>query len=301
MHDDQCIDVKFAELFFCFCSNNSNLLFNTEGSIKYYLTSDKNAAHYNIGFSLVSSISLSHYKLVFTGEPEVNEFLNYNWYVYKFEDQLAVLVDFKDHTSIKRVVARFSSVSENVEIEIVPEKDCVFPIVIDPLIHPLGSLLMLYLVHWKQGVLIHASAVEENGSAYLFTGVSGIGKSTMARLWKECGARVLNDDRLIIRLFDDEVKLYNNPMPYYKQESGEGLLKKIFLLKQSKSNYIKPLRGIQAYSRVLGNCIQQFYHPEMVKRHLEIVEHVIDCVSVYEVGFKPDCDIVHMIRKMDND
>ena len=302
MHDEQSIHVKIAELYFNFRTNPSQILLDSEGPVKYFRVPDrKEKTHYTIRFSVESTISLSGYRLVFSGEPESNEILNYSWYVYQSEDEKVILVEFKDHKHIKKIAAKFLSGSTDVEINIVVNDSCAFPVVVDPFIHPLGSLLLLYLVHWKQGILIHGAAVEENGSAYLFTGVSGIGKSTMARLWKECGANVLNDDRLIIRVFDKQVMLYNNPMPYYKQEPGEAVLKKIFLLKQSPDNYIKPLRGVHAYSRVLGNCIQQFYRPGMIKKHLGIVEEVLDKVSVYEIGFRPDIDIVRLIRKMDKD
>ena len=72
----------------------------------------------------------------------------------------------------------------------------------------------------------------------LFTGVSGVGKSTMAKLWKNTGACVLNDDRLVIRYVDGIVKIYNNPMPYYSQKPQHGVLKKIFLIQHSLENNI---------------------------------------------------------------
>ena len=48
------------------------------------------------------------------------------------------------------------------------------------------------------GILIHASAVEYEGRGYLFTGVSGKGKTTISQLWKEAGADVIHDDLLVL-------------------------------------------------------------------------------------------------------
>jgi len=154
-------------------------------------------------------------------------------------------------------------------------------------------------MHWNNRLLIHASGIVFQSKAFLFTGVSGIGKSTIAKLWKDTGAQVLNDDRLIISSVQNEVTLYNNPMPYYLQYPAKGVLQKIFLLKQSPQNYIKPLKGVVAYSRVLGNFIQQFYKPEMVKKHLEIIESVLSKIDVYEMGFKPDREIISMVKELD--
>ncbi len=120
----------------------------------------------------------------------------------------------------------------------------------------------------------------------------------MARLWHECGADVKNDDRLILKREGDKVMVSNNPMSYYSQDPKEGKLTGIFLLKQEKHNYIKKLSGVQAFTRVLANCIQQFYDPEMVKNHLTIVEGIVQCVPIYEVGFLPTHDIVKDILKL---
>jgi len=48
--------------------------------------------------------------------------------------------------------------------------------------------------------MIHASGVNNAGHGYIFSGVSGKGKSTMAKLWDNSGARVIHDDRLILRI-----------------------------------------------------------------------------------------------------
>ena len=49
------------------------------------------------------------------------------------------------------------------------------------------------------GMMLHASAVAVDGKAYLFSGQSGIGKSTHTGLWKQT--------------FGDQVKLFNDDKP----------------------------------------------------------------------------------------
>ena len=67
------------------------------------------------------------------------------------------------------------------------------------------------LIH--DGFVLHASVIEKNGKAYIFTGPSGIGKSTQADLWQKYnGARVLNGDRVLIRKSSDgKWKAYGFP------------------------------------------------------------------------------------------
>lgn len=63
-------------------------------------------------------------------------------------------------------------------------------------------------------VLFHGSAIAVDGRAYLFAGRSGIGKSTHARLWRELlGSRavMINDDKPLIRIAEDEAVVYGTP------------------------------------------------------------------------------------------
>ena len=58
----------------------------------------------------------------------------------------------------------------------------------------------------KGCVSIHAAAVALDGAAYAFTGPSGIGKSTRARLWIDTlGAKLISGDRPLIKLQTMEV------------------------------------------------------------------------------------------------
>ena len=59
-------------------------------------------------------------------------------------------------------------------------------------------------------VSLHAAAVETDGAAYVFTGPSGMGKSTRARAWmRAMDARLISGDRPLIRL--DGLELFGVP------------------------------------------------------------------------------------------
>ena len=297
--DHKRLVLSIADLVISCTSIEENLEFDVDTSVLFYLDDCKEGADYEIVYAVNSSDQYIPEQWSFVGQPEQNSILNYSWFIYNGNQSVVIKVEFDNHEFLKDITAQITPGSKIVKVNIVPAKGYSGIIKLDPLIHPLGSLLLLYLIHQKGGLLMHASAIEDDASAYLFTGVSGIGKSTMCRLWKECGANVINDDRVVLRLHGDNVIIYNNPMPYYKQHPVNSVLKSIFLLKQSPDNYIKPLSGVVAFSRVLGNFIQQFYDKQMVREHLEYIEKVLDKVEVFEVGFKPDYDIVKLIRNMD--
>ncbi len=61
--------------------------------------------------------------------------------------------------------------------------------------------------------ILHASAVLYKGNAYLFTAVSGGGKSTQASLWeKHTGAEIINGDKVIIALSKQGMMAYGGPV-----------------------------------------------------------------------------------------
>lgn len=75
--------------------------------------------------------------------------------------------------------------------------------------YKMDSILVDY-----QTFALHASALSYKGNAYLFTGLSGIGKSTHSRLWREAfrdEVIMINDDRPYLKLDNDTVYAYSHP------------------------------------------------------------------------------------------
>ncbi len=282
------------------CTAEESLSFNDYTISKYKVPKPEgDITTFNYSLKSFANEDDPHFQLVFKGDLPLISDLNYTWKVFKYNHIFRIVADFTEISPVKSICAEFKTNCFIVDISIIPrEKEA---LVINPLIHPLGSLILKYIYFWYGGILLHGSAVNYQDKTFLFTGVSGIGKTTMAGLWSNCGAEVINDDRLILKRLNEKVVVYNNPMPSYQQEPRQGNLSGIFLLKQEKYNYIKKIQGVQAFTRVLANCIQQFYDPEMVKKHLALVEAIVQCVPVYEVGFLPTNEIVKDILKYTSD
>ena len=115
----------------------------------------------------------------------------------------------------------------------------------------------------ENGMLIHASAVELNGEAFLFMGKSGTGKSTHSMLWQQCfpSCNLLNDDNPAVRITGGKVMAFGTPWsgktPCYKNKAYP--VKGMVLLEQAKANHFTQLKGIEAFIAILPSCsvIQQ--------------------------------------------
>jgi hypothetical protein len=72
------------------------------------------------------------------------------------------------------------------------------------------------------GIMLHASCVEYEGKAYLFSANPGTGKSTHTHLWMKYlpGARILNDDKPAIRYYNGQFYAFGTPWSGKTDESA---------------------------------------------------------------------------------
>jgi adenylate kinase len=249
-----------------------------------------------IGKSTMSEIWLKQGATVINDDRLWIQKIGNEWKIYKSDDELFIHIDFFKNDTICEVLARINFSEKTVFVDIIPHTSS--QITMDPLFLFFGALLMIYLSHFSSGFLIHASGIKDNNAGYIFSGVSGIGKSTMSEIWLKQGATVINDDRLWIQKIDNEWKIFSTPMNYYEQEPIIANLSKIFLLSQSADNYITQIPNTQGALRVMANCIQHLFDKEMTASYLDTIFDMSSRIPIYELGFRPTAEIVNVIRKM---
>jgi len=85
-------------------------------------------------------------------------------------------------------------------------------ITVDPLPWPLDGLLLYFLFSRAGDIMIHGSGVVAGGRGWLFSGRSGRGKTTLARIFDGAGDRVIHDDRLVLRREGTGWVMHNTPV-----------------------------------------------------------------------------------------
>jgi len=92
--------------------------------------------------------------------------------------------------------------------------------------------LWIKLLWTNEGLVLHGSAVEKDGVAYVFVAESGVGKSTVAKILEEQGFQHLTDDVVFLRKIRDKWVLSGSPLieKEYKPVKWQGDKFKIFLL-----------------------------------------------------------------------
>jgi hypothetical protein len=211
------------------------------------------------------------------------------WSVHKHHDDLFIKTLFPLSSFRNKAVLKFSLSSPEWDLWIDGTATA-----IDPMEYPLDGLILYYLTVIKGDILIHASGINNAGQGYLFSGVSGKGKSTLAKLWDKTGAKVIHDDRLIVRSNGNGYMMYNTPV-YNNDEPSESQLNKIFLIGHGKNNEIIPLNGAAGVSLIMANCIQHNWDPELVAKLLRSVSLMCTSIPTAKLLFRPDSSVIDHI------
>ena len=139
------------------------------------------------------------------------------------------------------------------------------------------------------GVMLHASCVEYNGKAYLFSARSGTGKSTHTHLWLKYlpGSRIINDDKPAIRIIGSKAYAFGTPWSGKTNESintGVPIAGIAFLSRGE--NAIKRVNGFS----VLKDFMDQTVRPsskELMEPMLDVLDKILTGVPVYRLS----CDM----------
>jgi len=170
----------------------------------------------------------------------------------------------------------------------------------DPLGYPLNQILMIILLSLRKGVLVHSCGIDDRGCGYLFLGNSGHGKSTMAKLWSESGATVLNDDRIIVREKNGQFWMYGTPWHGdFKELSLKGLpIRKIFFLRHGEKNSSVRKKGAEAVSMLLTRSFPPLWDKKGMEFTLKFCAELAQKVPCYELGFVPDESVLDFIEEV---
>lgn len=139
-----------------------------------------------------------------------------------------------------------------------------------------------------EGLMLHSSAVEYQGKAYLFSGPCTVGKSTHTQLWQQAfgyAAQVFNDDKPALRFIDGQWFAFGTP---WCGKDGINQNKKVPLagicfLKQGKENYIRKLPAKESIPRVLSQTTKHVKLPENRERLLSHIDRLVRQVPVFEL------------------
>lgn len=149
--------------------------------------------------------------------------------------------------------------------------------------------LSIFLQLNRGGIVFHASAIARGNRAYVFSGPSGAGKTTVAELSREC--TVLSQELIGFDFLNRGLRAF--AFPYYadsgfpSRAGGCFKVAGLFKLVKDRRNYLKPISKPRALAEFFTfpydlRVLPSF--PDYLERHYRLIESV----ACYELHFLPD-------------
>jgi hypothetical protein len=162
-------------------------------------------------------------------------------------------------------------------------------------LNPYSADTALRIIHTlllaeEGGFLLHAASGIRNGRAFLFSGLSGAGKTTLSRLAPP-DATLLTDEISYIRRDGAGYRAYGTPFAGELARSGENVsapVGALYFLAKGPENRIDEVGAGEAARRLMRNILFFAKDPELVKRLFEAACRFVEAVPAYRLTFYPD-------------
>jgi len=172
---------------------------------------------------------------------------------------------------------------------------------IEQTINPFSLDSVLRIVHTfllarEGGFLLHASSAIRNGSAFLFSGVSGAGKTTMARLAPP-DVVVLTDEASYVTRRGREYFAVGTP--FFGELARVGANERapvegLYLLAKGPVNKIEPIDRADAVRALLRNILFFARETDFVEMVFDAAFDFVDRVPIRRLTFTPNFRVWEM-------
>ena len=160
------------------------------------------------------------------------------------------------------------------------------PYAIDAVLRIVHSLILAR----QGGFLVHAASAIRDGKAFLFSGISGAGKTTISRLAPP-DATLLTDEISYVRRQGNRYLACGTPFAGELARVGENQsapLSVLFLLEKGFENRIEPVGATEAVQRLLRNILFFAEDPALVELVFQSACEFANLVPIRRLVFVPD-------------
>jgi hypothetical protein len=159
-------------------------------------------------------------------------------------------------------------------------------------------ILHTLLLAQQGGFLVHAASAIRSGKAFIFSGISGAGKTTMCRLAPP-DATLLSDEISYVRRHHQVYIASGTPFSGELARAGENRSAPVagfFLLEKGATNKIEAMSPGEAVPRLLRNILFFSHDTSLVKYVFQSACEFASSVPVRRLTFVPDRSVWELIR-----
>jgi hypothetical protein len=171
------------------------------------------------------------------------------------------------------------------------------PYSLDSVLRILHSLILA----GRGGFLLHAASAICEGRAYLFSGVSGAGKTTMTRL-APADITLLTDEISYLRPGANGYSAFGTPFAGELARAGENCsapVAALFFLEQGPENRVDELGSAEAVRRLMRNILFFAEDHGLVEKLLATACDFVARVPIRRLMFYPDARVWDLVRNFD--
>src|SRR5277367_6319199 len=168
------------------------------------------------------------------------------------------------------------------------------PYSLDSVLRILHSLILAQ----RGGFLLHAASAICDGRAYLFSGVSGAGKTTMTRLAPP-DVTLLTDEVSYLRPSAGGYSAFGTPFAGELAKAGENCtapVAALFFLEQGPENRVDELPPAEAVRRLMRNILFFAEDQGLVEKLLATACDFVSRVPIRRLTFYPDARVWKQVR-----
>jgi hypothetical protein len=169
--------------------------------------------------------------------------------------------------------------------------------------NPYSADTLLRIVHSIRlaqtgGFLLHAASAVRNGRAFLFSGVSGAGKTTLSRLAPP-DARVLTDEMSYVVKEAKGYRACGTPFAGELARIGENIsapIAGLFFLEKSGQNRLLEVEPGVALAKLMRNILFLANDADLVSRVFQAAVDFVSLVPAHSMQFTPDSSAWDVVR-----
>ena len=170
-----------------------------------------------------------------------------------------------------------------------------------------GTIAFEYLnqimpaVQLAQGVLtFHSALLEWDGGSFAVCADSGTGKTTHARLWRDCkNALILNGDRGVFRKTENGWTAWGTP---WSGTSGEQInrsapMKALVVLERGSRNKVRRLTPPEAFRAIFPHLLYPTWDKQLAIQAMDLLDDLLCSVPAYRLTCRPDAEAVEILHQ----
>jgi len=166
------------------------------------------------------------------------------------------------------------------------------------IINPIAEVCLLTRLAREGGLLVHSAGILSLEEGYIFTGASGVGKSTISGFFDTRGASVLSDERMIVRKSGEAFVMHGTPWvgsgAYARNESGP--LTGLFCLGHGPQHRIERMTPGAVLSFLLPQCFLPHWDRIAMESTLAFLSDLTAHVPCQRLAFAKQPDVVDYIQ-----